>query len=45
MLICPLENENEASVLNAFMIVEKTTKQPEVEEVEEKKETEKISEE
>ena len=41
----PLENENEASVLNAFMIVEKTTKQPEVEEVEEKKETEKISEE
>lgn len=38
----PLENENEASVINAFMIVEKTTKQPEVED---KKETEKISEE
>jgi hypothetical protein len=40
----PLENENESSVINAFMIVEKTTKQPEIEEVEEKKETEKISE-
>lgn len=40
----PLENENEASVINAFMIVEKTTKQPEVEEVEEKNETEKTSE-
>lgn len=40
----PLENENEASVINAFMIVEKTTKQPETEEVEEKKETEKTSE-
>ena len=38
----PLENENETSVINAFMIVEKTTKQPEVEE---KQETEKISEE
>lgn len=38
----PLENENEKAVLDAFMIVEKTTKN---EEVEEKQETEKISEE
>ena len=38
----PLENENEASVLNAFMIVEKTTKQPEIEE---KVESEKTAEE
>lgn len=41
----PLENENEASVLNAFMIVEKTTKQPEIEEKEEKVESEKTAEE
>ena len=38
----PLENENEKAVLDAFMIVEKTTKEPEVEE---KQETEKTSEE
>lgn len=38
----PLENENEKAVLDAFMIVEKTTKN---EEVEEKQETEKTSEE
>jgi dTDP-glucose pyrophosphorylase len=38
----PLENDNEKMVLDAFMIVEKTTKEPEVEEIQE---TEKISEE
>ena len=38
----PLENENEKAVLDAFMIVEKTTKN---EEVEEKQETEKTSQE
>jgi hypothetical protein len=38
----PLENENEKAVLDAFMIVEKTTKE---EETEEKQEQEKTSEE
>ncbi len=37
----PLENENEASVINAFMIVEKTTKQIETEEENKNVESEK----
>jgi hypothetical protein len=41
----PLENENEKVVLNAFMIVEKTTKEEVLEENNEKQETEKTSEE